>query len=176
MTWWARWRKRTCRCCACVYFVSWETGTSWKLCIYLRQRKAGVGRGSIKQFSTDLFTDTVAILNLLDLRSIIGCPKGHSLSIYRCFLGKKRTSLRLSQSRSLGFLVWCPVGAFARSRFALARSHSALVRSRFALTVALRAQKLDLWASLNFTVYFSGKRRSIIITSNTARTTIFFSH
>ena len=40
--------------------------------------------------------------------------------------------------------------AFARSRFALARSRSrsALVRSRFALTVALRAQKLDLWASL----------------------------
>ena len=32
-------------------------------------------------------------------------------------------------------------GAFARSRFAL-------VQSSFALTVALRAQKLDLWASL----------------------------
>ena len=35
-------------------------------------------------------------------------------------------------------------GAFARSRFALARWRSALVRSRLALTVALRAQKLDL--------------------------------
>ena len=97
MTWWARWRKRTCLRCACVYFVSWETGTSRKLCIYLRERKAVVGRGSIKQFLTDLFTDTVAILNLLDLRSIIGCPKGHSLSIYGCFLGKKRTSLYISR-------------------------------------------------------------------------------
>ena len=35
----------------------------------------------------DLFTDTAAILNLLDLRSIMGCPGGHSLSIYAPFLG-----------------------------------------------------------------------------------------
>ena len=37
---------------------------------------------------------------------------------------------------------------------AFARSRSALVRSRFALTVALRVQKLDLWASLFFGVSF----------------------
>jgi len=38
----------------------------------------------------DLFTDTPAILNLLELRSIMGCPcRGHSLSIYGRFLGKK---------------------------------------------------------------------------------------
>ena len=47
-------------------------------------------------------------------------------------------SFRLSQSRSHGFLVWC-----GRTRHELS-----LARSRFALTVALRAQKLDLWASL----------------------------
>ena len=65
--------------------------------------------------------------------------------------------VRLSQSRSQGFLVWCGRTrherrrAFARS---LARaSRSALVRSRLALTVALRAQKLDLWASLSHCGY-----------------------
>ena len=53
-----------------------------------------------------------------------------------------KPSVRLSQSRSLGFLVWC-----GRTRHGTAR-HGAFARSRFALTVALRAQKLDLWASL----------------------------
>ena len=47
--------------------------------------------------------------------------------------------IRLSQRRSLGFLVWCGRTRHERRAFA---------RSRFALTVALRAQKLDLWASL----------------------------
>ena len=32
----------------------------------------------------DFFTDTVAILNKLDLRSIVGCPGG--ISIYKCLL------------------------------------------------------------------------------------------
>ena len=45
---------------------------------------------------TDLFTDTAAILNLFDLRSIMGWPGGHSLSIYARFSGKKRTSLYIS--------------------------------------------------------------------------------
>ena len=47
----------------------------------------------------DLFTDTEAILNLLDLRSIMGCQGGHSLSIYARFLGKKRTSLYISREK-----------------------------------------------------------------------------
>ena len=53
----------------------------------------------------DLFTDTAAILNLLDLRSIMGCPGGHehdpiySLSIYARFSGKKRTSLYISREK-----------------------------------------------------------------------------
>ena len=41
----------------------------------------------------DLFTDMVAILNLLDLRSIMGCPGGTRSGFYTRFLGKKRTSL-----------------------------------------------------------------------------------
>ena len=44
----------------------------------------------------DLFTDTAAILNLLDLRRIMGCPGGHSLSTYARFSGKKRTSMYIS--------------------------------------------------------------------------------
>ena len=47
----------------------------------------------------DLFTDTAAILNLLDLRSIMGCPGGHSLSIYARFSGKKRTSLSIYRAK-----------------------------------------------------------------------------
>ena len=38
----------------------------------------------------DLFTDKEAMLNILDLRSIMGCPGGHSLSIYALSSGKKR--------------------------------------------------------------------------------------
>ena len=37
--------------------------------VHLRDEK----KGSV----IDLFTDTAAILNLLDLRSIMGCPGGH---------------------------------------------------------------------------------------------------
>ena len=39
----------------------------------------------------DLFTDAAAILNLLDLRSIMGCS-GDT----RALLGKKRTSMYIS--------------------------------------------------------------------------------
>ena len=37
----------------------------------------------------DLFTDTAGILNLFDLKSIMGCPGRHSLSIEASFSGKK---------------------------------------------------------------------------------------
>jgi len=43
----------------------------------------------------ELFTDTAAILNLLDLRS----TRGHSLSIYARFSGKKRTSMYISREK-----------------------------------------------------------------------------
>ena len=43
-----------------------------------------------------------AILNLLDLRSIMGYPGGHSLSIYTCFSGKKRASLYTGISQEKG--------------------------------------------------------------------------
>ena len=49
----------------------------------------------------DLFTDTSAILNLLDLMSIMGCPGEHSLSIYAHFSGKKRTSLYIYREKGV---------------------------------------------------------------------------
>ena len=44
-------------------------------------------------FTIDLFTDTVAILSLLDLKSIMGCSTGintmrYALSIYARFSGQ----------------------------------------------------------------------------------------
>ena len=53
----------------------------------------------IKGSVIDLFTDTAAILNLFDLRGIMGCLGGHSLSIYARFWGKKRTSLYISREK-----------------------------------------------------------------------------
>ena len=49
----------------------------------------------------DLFTVTAAILNLLHLRSIMGCPGGHSLSIYARFSGTNRTSLYISREKAI---------------------------------------------------------------------------
>ena len=67
------------------------------------------GRGGQGLFQTscraeldwiDLFTDTASILNLLDLRIIMGCPGweggGGSVSIYARFSGKKKTSMYIS--------------------------------------------------------------------------------
>ena len=47
----------------------------------------------------DLFTDTAAILNLVDLRSIMGCPGGTRWDIYARFSGKKRTSMYISRQK-----------------------------------------------------------------------------
>ena len=44
-------------------------------------------------------TDTAALLNLLYLRSIMGCPAALAQYIYARFSGKKRTSLFIPQER-----------------------------------------------------------------------------
>jgi len=49
--------------------------------------------------SIDLFTDTAAILNLLDLKNNYGMRRGHLLSIYENFSGKKRTSMYISREK-----------------------------------------------------------------------------
>ena len=48
----------------------------------------------------DLFTDMAAIFNLLDSRSIMGCPGALARSFTRAFRsGKKRTSLYISRGK-----------------------------------------------------------------------------
>ena len=93
----ARWRKRTCRCCACVYCVSWETGTSWKLC------KDGVGdrggEGQHQAISNGPFYWYGGHIEFIRFKEYYGMPKGHLLSIYVCFLGKKGTSLYISREK-----------------------------------------------------------------------------
>ena len=42
-----------------------------------------------KLTTIDLFTDTAAILNLLDLRSIVGCPGGTRSVFTRAFRAKR---------------------------------------------------------------------------------------
>ena len=60
-----------------------------------------LGDGPIERL-IDLFTDTAAILNLLDLRSIMGCPGGtRSLSTNARFSSKNRTSLYISRKKAI---------------------------------------------------------------------------
>ena len=53
----------------------------------------------LRSHSIDLLTDTVAILNLLDLRSIMGCPGGTRSVFTGTFQAKKRTSTYFSQEK-----------------------------------------------------------------------------
>ena len=53
----------------------------------------------IKGSVIDLFTDTAAILNLFDLRGIMGCLGGALAQCYARFWGKKRTSLYISREK-----------------------------------------------------------------------------
>ena len=49
----------------------------------------GGAAASIKQFLMDLFTDTVAILYLLDLRGVMGCQRGTRSAFPRAFWAKR---------------------------------------------------------------------------------------
>ena len=61
----------------------------------------------------DLFTDTAAILNLLDLRSIMGCPGGTrsvltrafpaKIELHCIFLGKKAMIIKSKQGTTIFF-------------------------------------------------------------------------
>ena len=53
----------------------------------------------------DLFTDTAAILKLLVLRSIMGCPGGPCSVFYMGFSGKKRTSLCISRGKGNNIII-----------------------------------------------------------------------
>ena len=58
------------------------------------RRLDGVFQG--QYLPTDFFTGKAAMLNLLEYS---GMPRGHSLSIYARFSGKKRTSLYISREK-----------------------------------------------------------------------------
>ena len=51
--------------------------------------------------SINLFTDTAAILSFFRFKEYYGMPRGHSLSIYTLFLGKKRTSMYISREKAI---------------------------------------------------------------------------
>ena len=79
-----------------------ESLISYPICSTEEALVSGPPRDEKKGSVIDLFTDTVAILNLLDVRSIMGCPGGHSLSIYSRFWGKRELHcIFLGKRRSL---------------------------------------------------------------------------
>ena len=92
-----------------VFSTIWEPGTGctcnkvWETCLF--DKKLWLCHSQ----AIDLFTDTAAILNLLVLRSIMGCPGGYSLSIYarrelHClFLGKKAITITSKHRTTIFF-------------------------------------------------------------------------
>ena len=94
-----------------------NTPLFWALCVLLTQKQAQFLFGNNNHFMAQitneilhkcsaaqfigkivLFTDTAAILNLLDLRSIIGWPGG-TQSVFTCAFLAKRTSLYISREK-----------------------------------------------------------------------------
>ena len=69
--------------------------------LHLRERKAGVGRGSSQHqaISNGPFYRYSGHIEFIRFKEYYGMPKGHSLSIYARFLGKKRTSLYISREK-----------------------------------------------------------------------------
>ena len=78
----------------------------------------GSSRDEKKGSVIDLFTDTVAILNLLDVRSIMGCPGGALAQYLLALLGQKRTSLYISREKTIiisskhGATIFFPITIF----------------------------------------------------------------
>ena len=64
--------------------------------LILKLRYTQISHNTVFQQTTeiDLFTDTTAIF-----KEYYGMPRGHSLSIYARFSGKKRTSLCISREK-----------------------------------------------------------------------------
>ena len=78
-----------------VFSTIWEPGTGctcnkvWETCLF--DKKLWLCHSQ----AIDLFTDTAAILNLLVLRSIMGCPGG----VLAQYLRSQRTSLFISREK-----------------------------------------------------------------------------
>ena len=54
-----------------------------------------------KCIRVDLFTDTEAILNLLDLRSIVGCPRGTCSVFTRAFRAKRELHCIILEKKAI---------------------------------------------------------------------------
>ena len=54
-----------------------------------------------KCIRVDLFTDTAAILNLLDLRSIVGCPRGTRSVFTRAFRAKRELHCIILEKKAI---------------------------------------------------------------------------
>ena len=54
-----------------------------------------------KCITMDLFTDTEAILNLLDLRSIVGCPRGTCSVFTRAFRAKRELHCIILEKKAI---------------------------------------------------------------------------
>ena len=69
-------------------------------------KEAGVGRGSSQHqaISNGPFYRYGGHIVFIRFKGCYGMPKGHSLSIYACFLGKKRTSLYISRGNRRSLL------------------------------------------------------------------------
>ena len=97
----------------------------------------------------ELFTDTAAILNLLDLRS----TRGHSLSIYARFSGKKRTSMCISREKGDHYYIQTRQNdLFSHYNLFLGKLKKARVNTDASVSDRPRAP----WASYN-TPYYSFK-------------------
>ena len=66
--------------------------------LILKLRYTQISHNTVFQQTTeiDLFTDTTAIF-----KEYYGMPRGHSLSIYARFSGKKRTSMYISLEKAI---------------------------------------------------------------------------
>ena len=73
------------------------------------------GQGDMGTPAIDLFSDTVAVLNLLDLRSIIGCLGGtcsvftHAFQTLHCIILRKKAIIITSKH---GTMIFFPITIF----------------------------------------------------------------
>ena len=101
-------------------------------------------------FLIDLFTDTAAILNLLDLRSIMGCPGGTRSVFTRAFRVKRELQCIFLGKKAIIIISKLGKSIFSHCNLFLGKFKEKLVRKA---RVNTDASKLDRphgpWASHN---------------------------
>ena len=99
----------------------------------------------------DLFTDTAAILNSLDLRSIMGCPGDTGSLFTRAFRAKKRTSMSISREKGDHYYIQTQHNdLFSHYNLFLGKLKEQLARKARVNTVASISDRAHApWASHN---------------------------